>query len=67
MVGKVEVNFLGGPAPVGRIVVPSRDLAAEKEAFHVTRRQRWFELDTDRTPDTHSASVGTDNSTSRRW
>jgi sulfide:quinone oxidoreductase len=46
MVGKVEVNFLGGPAPAGRIVAPSRDLAAEKEAFGATRRQRWFGLDT---------------------
>jgi sulfide:quinone oxidoreductase len=45
MVGKVEVNFLGGPAPAGRIVVPSRDLAAEKEAFGLTRRQRWFGAD----------------------
>jgi sulfide:quinone oxidoreductase len=58
MVGKVEVNFLGGPAPAGRIVVPSRELAAEKEAFGVTRRQRWFGLDTVRTLDTHGASVG---------
>jgi sulfide:quinone oxidoreductase len=67
MVGKVEVNFLAGPAPAGRIVVPSRDLAAEKEAFGVTRRQRWFGLDSGRTLDTASASVGPANSTSRRW
>jgi hypothetical protein len=49
---------------VGRIVVPSRDLAAEKEAFGVTRRQRWFGPDTGRTLDTHSASVGAAGSTS---
>jgi sulfide:quinone oxidoreductase len=49
MVGKVEVNFLKGPAPVGRIVVPSRELAAEKEAFGVSRRHRWFGLDNGRT------------------
>jgi hypothetical protein len=52
MVGKVEVNSLGGPTPTGRIVVPSRDLAAEKEAFGLTRRQRWFG------PDTGKVSVG---------
>jgi sulfide:quinone oxidoreductase len=46
IVGKVEVNFLGGPEPKGRIVHPSRELAAEKEAFGSTRRQRWFGLDT---------------------
>jgi sulfide:quinone oxidoreductase len=42
MVGKVEANFLGGPAPTARLVGPSRDLAAEKEAFASTRRARWF-------------------------
>jgi sulfide:quinone oxidoreductase len=67
MVGKVEVNFLRGPAPVGRIVVPSRELAAEKEAFGVTRRQRWFGLDEGRTLDTHNVSVCRATSTSRRW
>jgi sulfide:quinone oxidoreductase len=45
LVGKVEVNFLGGPAPTGRIIAPSRELAAEKEAFAETRRQSWFGLD----------------------
>jgi sulfide:quinone oxidoreductase len=42
MVGKVEANFLGGPAPTARLVGPSRELAAEKEAFASTRRERWF-------------------------
>jgi sulfide:quinone oxidoreductase len=42
MVGKVEANFLGGPVPTARLVGPSRDLAAEKEAFASTRRARWF-------------------------
>jgi len=41
-VGKVEANFLGGPAPTARLVGPSPELAAEKEAFGVTRRERWF-------------------------
>jgi sulfide:quinone oxidoreductase len=42
MVGKVEANFLGGPAPTARLVGPSRELASEKEAFAPTRRERWF-------------------------
>ena len=42
MVGKVEANFLGGPAPTARLVGPSRELAADKEAFGATRRKRWF-------------------------
>jgi sulfide:quinone oxidoreductase len=42
LVGKVEANFLGGPAPTARLVGPSRELAAEKEAFASTRRERWF-------------------------
>jgi sulfide:quinone oxidoreductase len=42
MVGKVEANFLGGPTPTARLVGPSRELAAEKEEFASTRRERWF-------------------------
>jgi sulfide:quinone oxidoreductase len=41
-VGKVEANFLGGPAPTAQLVGPSAELAAEKEAFGATRRERWF-------------------------
>ena len=40
--GKVEANFLGGPTPTARLVGPSPELAAEKEAFGATRRERWF-------------------------
>jgi sulfide:quinone oxidoreductase len=42
MVGKVEANFLGGPKPTARLVGPSRELAADKDAFGSTRRARWF-------------------------
>jgi len=42
MVAKVEANFLGGPAPTARLIGPSRELAADKEAFASTRRERWF-------------------------
>ncbi len=41
-VGKVEANFLGGPALTAHLVGPSTDLAAEKEEFGATRRERWF-------------------------
>lgn len=42
LVGKVEANFLGGPAPTAWLVGPSRELAADKVAFASTRRARWF-------------------------
>jgi sulfide:quinone oxidoreductase len=42
MVGMVEANFFGGPAPTARLVGPSRELAADKVAFGRTRRKRWF-------------------------
>jgi sulfide:quinone oxidoreductase len=42
LVGKVEANFFGGPAPTARLVEPSREFATEKEAFGSTRRERWF-------------------------
>jgi sulfide:quinone oxidoreductase len=42
LVGKVEANFFGGPAPTARLVEPSRKLAAEKKTFGSTRRERWF-------------------------
>ncbi len=44
LVGKVEANFLGGPAPTAELVGPSRELAAEKEEFGSIRRARWFGL-----------------------
>jgi sulfide:quinone oxidoreductase len=49
VVGKLEVNFLGGPSPTSRVLGSSREFAAEKEAFASTRRQRWFG------PDPHGA------------
>jgi sulfide:quinone oxidoreductase len=42
MVGKVEANFLSGPAPTARLIGPSRELATDKQAFGATHRQRWF-------------------------
>jgi sulfide:quinone oxidoreductase len=48
LVGKVDVNFLGGSAPTAHIVEPSHELAAEKQAFGAARRQSWFGLETDR-------------------
>lgn len=42
LVGKVEANFLGGPTPTAVVLGPSQELAAEKERFGSTRRERWF-------------------------
>ena len=42
IVGKVEANFFGGPQPTARVIEPTRELAAEKEAFGADRRARWF-------------------------
>ena len=50
LVGKAEINFLGGGSPTARIIAPSRELAAEKAAFAATRRQTWFGLDTHQVP-----------------
>lgn len=41
-VGKVNVNFLSGPAPTASFTPPSRDAADDKARFAATRRQRWF-------------------------
>jgi sulfide:quinone oxidoreductase len=42
MVGKVESNFFGGPAPTAKVLEPSAEYAAEKKEFGSTRRERWF-------------------------
>jgi sulfide:quinone oxidoreductase len=42
LVSKVEVNFLGGEAPVAERNEPSREYAAEKAEFGASRRARWF-------------------------
>ncbi len=41
-VGRVEVDFLSGPSPTGSFVEPSAALAAEKQHFVFSRRERWF-------------------------
>jgi NADH dehydrogenase FAD-containing subunit len=60
LVGKVDVNFLDGPAPMAHPVEPLHELAAEKRAFGAARRQSWFGLAMDR------ASVGSVTATSCR-
>ena len=42
LVGKVDVNFLHGDAPVAARHEPSREYAAEKAQFGAVRRARWF-------------------------
>ena len=46
-IGKVNVNFLSGPAPVARFTPPSLEGAEEKRRFAATRRQRWFGIEDD--------------------
>jgi sulfide:quinone oxidoreductase len=41
-VGRVDVDFLGGPQPTGTFQAPSEALAREKRDFGATRRARWF-------------------------
>ncbi len=41
-VGRVDVDFLSGPAPTGTFQEPSKALAREKELFGASRRARWF-------------------------
>ena len=41
-VGRVDVDFLGGPKPTGTFQEPSAALVAEKEHFGSSRRARWF-------------------------
>lgn len=40
--GRVDVDFLSGPVPVAPFVPPSREIAAEKDAWAASRRARWF-------------------------
>jgi sulfide:quinone oxidoreductase len=44
-VGRVDVNFLGGPSTTAALQMPSAELRAEKTAFGSTRRARWFGLE----------------------
>lgn len=41
-VGRVDVNFLGGPKPTGSFQAPSPALVSEKRYFGSSRIQRWF-------------------------
>jgi sulfide:quinone oxidoreductase len=43
-IGRVDVDFLGGPRPTGTFQPPSVELAAEKRDFGASRRARWFGL-----------------------
>ena len=41
-VGRVDIDFLGGPKPTGTYQEPTTALVAEKRHFGSTRRARWF-------------------------
>ncbi|WP_174189683.1 NAD(P)/FAD-dependent oxidoreductase [Nocardia barduliensis] len=42
LVGKVDADFLSGPAPVAPFTAPSQELAREKAAAAEARLRRWF-------------------------
>ena len=44
-IGKVDVNFLGGPNATSVFTPPSLEGAADKRRFEADRRQRWFGYD----------------------
>ena len=41
-VARVDIDFLSGPEKTGTFQAPSLELAAEKERFGSSRRERWF-------------------------
>jgi sulfide:quinone oxidoreductase len=41
-VGRVDVDFLGGPRPTGTFQPPTAALIAEKKLFGSSRLERWF-------------------------
>ncbi len=43
-VGRIDVNFLSGPAPTGTYTAASVELAGEKREFGASRRAKWFGL-----------------------
>lgn len=43
-VGRVDIDFLSGPERTGTFTAPTAELAAEKERFGSSRRERWFGL-----------------------
>ena len=47
-VGKVDADFLSGPAPTAPFFGPSLELAAEKAEFAASRIRRWFAASTPR-------------------
>jgi len=46
MVGRVDVDFLSGPKPVGTFQAPSVALVQEKQLFRSSRVARWFGAET---------------------
>ena len=44
-VGRVDVDFLSGPAVTGGFLEPSLALVGEKQEFGSSRKKRWFGLE----------------------
>jgi sulfide:quinone oxidoreductase len=43
-IGRIDVDFLSGPAPTGSFVDASTDLVRDKQYFGSSRKARWFGL-----------------------
>jgi sulfide:quinone oxidoreductase len=41
-IGRVDIDFLTGPTPIGIYREPSVALRADKQEFGASRRARWF-------------------------
>ena len=41
-IGRVDVDFFGGPKPTGTFHTPSEEMRGDKRDFGATRRARWF-------------------------
>ncbi len=43
-IGRIDVDFLSGPAPTGSFVEATTAMVADKQSFASSRRKRWFGL-----------------------
>ncbi len=41
-IGRMDVDFFGGPKPTGTFYEPSELMRADKHTFGAQRRARWF-------------------------
>ena len=46
LIGRVDVDFFGGPKPTGTFHEPNEDMRVDKHDFGAKRRARWFGRET---------------------